>query len=125
MPGSMPAATRPRARPTTWSRNWRQLTSCQPSGVRRANCAASGATLALSHTGSVRFAASPMVATAGTENSRTPARYPAAPTPDTVACAHAGQLDPVDRDRRLGRTGGRGDLRLRALPRVGLGVPVG
>jgi hypothetical protein len=70
-PGSTPAATRPLASATTSSRNWAQVTSTHPSGVRRENCTVSGAVSALSHTGSVRLAASPMVTTGGTANSRT------------------------------------------------------
>src|ERR1700754_66014 len=67
----MPAATSPRASATTSSRNCPQVTSAHASPWRRRNCTTSGAATALSHTGSVRLAASPTVTTGGTENSRT------------------------------------------------------
>jgi hypothetical protein len=70
-PGAMPAAMSPAAAAATSSRNWAHVTSCQASPARRANWTVSGATTALSHTGSVRLAASPIVATGGTANSRT------------------------------------------------------
>src|SRR5215470_2207959 len=70
-PGSTPAAINPLASAVTSSRNCAQVTSCQPSGVRRENWTVSGDLMALSQTGSVRLVASPISTTGGTENSCT------------------------------------------------------